>query len=509
MESEKPDNDTLQQLLKLSERLLNGDFSTRVGINSDDGLVTSIVRNLNAFADKMQLTPNALESNAELIVNNFIEVISSFANRDFAKKIPISDDGTAFDAIAAGINMLGEELENSTASKQELLLERNKLSEAKLMAESANLAKSEFLANMSHEIRTPLNAILGFSQLLQQKITDDKQSVYLKHVINSGNNLLVLINDILDLSKIEVGKMEIQYYPVQLQEFIDDIRKIFALTAEQNKLSFKVEVDPLVPPLISIDSVRLRQILNNLLGNAFKFTDEGEISLLVSVIPSADDKKGITLKFLIKDTGIGISSEMHEIIFLPFQQTDSQDSRKYGGTGLGLNISNRLARLMGGTISLTSELSKGSEFTLLIPEVQIIESVNFTDAEEPKGVTIKKSKVLVVEDNNVNLLLMREYLSMHKIAILEAQNGRDALKILETESPDLIIMDLMMSGMDGFEVTRLIKSNGHTSKIPVIAWTASAMKDDESTILDQFQGLIRKPTTFEEVKEMLLRYLAV
>jgi len=247
----------------------------------------------------------------------------------------------------------------------------SELKKAKDVAEAANKAKSEFLANMSHEIRTPINAVLGFTELLESSITDPKQKNYLNSIKDGSRGLLTLINDILDLSRIDAGKMELQYTVTNPYTLFKEIERIFSLNAQQKGLDFIIEIAEDIPESLSLDQVRLRQILFNIIGNAVKFTEKGYIKIFANVIYSKEDKSAVDLIISIKDTGIGMSTEFQKKVFDIFSQQEGQSSRKYGGTGLGLGIAKRLAEMMGGKINLISEVNKGSTFEIKLFNIAV------------------------------------------------------------------------------------------------------------------------------------------
>jgi len=378
-------------------------------------------------------------------------------------------------------------------------------------AVAANKAKSEFLANMSHEIRTPMNAILGFSELLKEELGDNpKYSDFITGITNSGKNLLELINDILDLSKIEAGKMEIKYEAVNLRDIIDEIRDIFSIKTTEKGLAFDIIYDEKLPKSLILDATRVRQILFNLVGNAVKFTDKGQIRVVVA---SKDpDKEGSKIDIILKvqDTGIGIEKSQQEIIFEAFQQKEGQSTRKYGGTGLGLSITKRLTEMMGGKIFLDSTPGIGSTFTVELYGVRIAAGMN-TRRESKIVQSVKYNfeggKILLVEDVDTNRQVIEYYLKPYNFKIVEATNGQEAIEILEKFSPDIIFMDLHMPIMDGYTARKIIKSNPATSHIPIIALTASAIKEEVDEILEMFDGYLRKPVTKQQLLNELARFL--
>jgi PAS domain S-box-containing protein len=382
---------------------------------------------------------------------------------------------------------------------------------AKDTAEASNLAKSEFLANMSHEIRTPMNAILGFSELLEGKIRDNQQKVYLNSIRSSGKVLLSLINDILDLSKIEAGKLELQYSPVNPGEIFSEIESTFFEKISRKGLDFQMEIDPSLPQLLMLDELRLRQILFNLVGNAVKFTEKGHIKVELKKRSRKKDQGSLDLIFSVKDTGIGIPGDQKKIIFDAFQQQKGQRVGKYEGTGLGLTITRRLVEMMGGTIKLKSSVGKGSTFQVVLKKVEVapggarVETLEETNIET---VSFENASILIVDDVRSNRELIKEFLSSLALVLLEAENGREAVEMARQHRPDVIIMDIRMPVMDGYEATRILKADEGLKTIPVIALTASVMKGKEKAIRTiGCDGYLKKPVTRDAILAELKRFL--
>ena len=389
-----------------------------------------------------------------------------------------------------------------------------KIRQANQEARAANQAKSRFLANMSHEIRTPLNAVTGFSELLSSLVTDEKQKSYLKAIKSSGKSLMLLINDILDLSKIEAGKMDIHYGSVDLRAVLREIEQIFALQVAGKGIRFITEIDQHLPPALSMDEIRLRQVLLNIVGNAVKFTDSGHIRLSVSVHgPKEDtDKKDthtVDVHFLVEDTGIGIRETEKDHIFDSFQQQSHQDSSLYGGTGLGLAISKRLVEMMNGRIDVGSIEGKGSRFSIIIRDVVREDKKPMKAGEIPhlKATRFQRKRVLVVDDVESNRLFLKELLEKANLEVLEAQNGHEAVIITPEYRPDLILMDIRMPVMNGFESAVLLRDDPRSARIPIIAVTASSSTLKASSVLEKgFSGFISKPIDIGELMSELLRY---
>jgi len=380
---------------------------------------------------------------------------------------------------------------------------------AKEQAEAANSAKSEFLANMSHEIRTPMNAIMGFSEILKEKVKDPKYTGYIDIILASGKNLLGLINDILDLSKIEAGKLEFQYRPVDPRNLFGDISKIFEVKIKEKGLRLITEIDSKLPHFLLLDEVRIRQILFNLVGNAVKFTSKGYIELKVKGV-FYPRKSKIDLVFSVKDTGIGIEQSDKKIIFGAFQQSMGQSTKQYGGTGLGLAITKKLVELMHGDITVDSSIGRGSVFKIVIKGVSIAAVGPDIEERKPENEIINfyNQKVLVVDDIESNRRMLSEILNIYGLNVHEAKNGKEAINIAGKIKPDIILMDLRMPVMDGYEAIGILKNDSKLKNIPIIVLTASAMKTSNKDIKKiNCEGYISKPIVRSELLEELKKYL--
>jgi len=381
------------------------------------------------------------------------------------------------------------------------------LRNARDAAEAANRAKSIFLANMSHEIRTPMNAILGFAEIVEEKVRDEKLRQYLSLIRAGGKSLLTLINDILDLSKIEAGKLELSHKPADVAHVFSETARIFSQKAADKGLKMILVTDPDMPNSLLLDEIRLRQILFNLLGNAVKFTDAGIIHICV-YIRYQKETDTHDLVFTVEDSGIGISEDETEHIFAPFEQQKGQDAGRYGGTGLGLTITRRLVEMMNGEILLSSKPGKGTVFTVTIPHLH--------RAGEQKRETLpglsphpvfEPARILIADDMPDNRMLLKKYLEDQPFVFIEAQNGEEAVEKVRQHRPDLILTDIRMPVLTGREAARILKADEILRKIPIIAVTAWAMRDSEKELSEICDGYLSKPVSKSGLISLLSRFL--
>ena len=381
---------------------------------------------------------------------------------------------------------------------------------AQQLANDANNAKSEFLANMSHEIRTPMNAIIGFTDLLYEQVSNPKHQSFIKTIKVASNNLLVLINDILDLSKIEAGKMTINKVSVNPIDLFNETCQVFAINIQNKDLGFNILIDPEFPECIMVDAIKIKQVVFNLLGNALKFTEHGYISFYAKIINKNDDLNTIDIIIEIEDTGIGIAQDQLESIFNVFEQQRGQDKNKYKGTGLGLSISKKLVENMCGTITLESKVNKGSCFTVNLPNIAYTDTktspTSHNHAIQTHNIHFHKSTILLVDDIHHNRELIKEFFLNTEIVIVEAENGKEAVDKVHNNPIDLVLMDIRMPIMDGIQASTLIKKS--YPDLPIIALTASKLDFEANNSRQLFNSYIRKPIKKHELINILSEYLA-
>lgn len=427
------------------------------------------------------------------------------------------------EAMTAAYNEAESARQSLAATNTQLEEALKRAQDLAIKAEMANKAKSEFLANMSHEIRTPLTAILGFSDLLSHDVTDPKHTSYISSIATSGKTLLALINDILDLSKIEAGKMSLEFTTVNLATLCREVGNIFAIKCKEKQIEMRTQIDPSLPARLLLDEIRIRQVLFNLVGNAVKFTSHGEVNLTVmrDQTVTQDTPGKCTLTFEVSDSGIGISPKDHERIFSAFEQVSGKTTKQFSGSGLGLAITRRLVSLMNGSVTMHSAVGRGSVFTVRLPDVQIIaekETTALQPTEEGK-IEFSPAKVLVADDEMINRVLMKEYLARMGLEVIEAGDGAQAIELYNSKHPDVILMDLSMPVMGGNEAIQKIREIERGSKTtptetlprtPIFVLSAAGVDQQKEKITDEamIDGYLSKPVTTESITTCLGRFLS-
>ena len=392
---------------------------------------------------------------------------------------------------------LYNELKNRAA---ELLAQKN-------LAEAATLAKNHFLANMSHELRTPLNAVLGFAQLLVKSPIDDQSRDYARIILDSGQGLLAIISDILDLSQIEAGQAELRPAPFTLRRALETALTPLRVTAEEKNMALSLEVDHDIPDRLNGDRGRLVQVLTNIADNAVKYTERGRVKVGVSLAEKSGDSA--LMRFTVTDTGIGIAPDRLQAIFEPFSQVGTSAHVKYGGTGLGLGIAKDLVQLMGGELGVRSTEGRGSSF-FFTARFALDQTEARPEIPAPAKPSGRRLNILLAEDNPINRLMATEYLRSdlgHQVA--EAENGQEALDMLKAQAFDLVLMDVRMPVMDGLEATRLIRAGqAGNPRVPIIAVTAQAFREEQELIrASGMDGYLCKPLDLDIMDRVIERIL--
>jgi PAS domain S-box-containing protein len=465
-------------------------------------LPPSLTRLIEDALQQLHRTGELQQIEYELLMNQEIRHYEArFASGEAGNTIAVVRDITDRKRAELELADLNAELEHALVQAQELAV----------AAEEASQAKSEFLASMSHEIRTPMNGIIGMTELLSGTPLNEEQRDYLKTLRSSADLLLSILSDILDIAKIEAGKMVLESIPTDLREVVEDIVKLFLPHARQKELSLRAQVGEDLPPTVLADPVRLRQILANLVNNAIKFTEQGEVVVQAELLQHEEERVWVRLS--VQDTGIGIPPERLHTIFEAFTQADSSTTRRYGGTGLGLTICKRLAELMGGHIHVRSEIGKGSTFWVDLPlplahtatKPDHAESTSTEPTPLPTGL-----RILLVEDNEVNCKVAARMLQKLGCQVDIAANGRQAVDKTKQQWYDVVFMDVHMPEMDGYEATRLIREqeNGSDRHQIIIAMTASAMESDRQRCLQAgMDDYLAKPFREAELRQILARWV--
>jgi signal transduction histidine kinase/ActR/RegA family two-component response regulator len=456
----------------------------------------------NPFLEKMELIVNAYQQEAEQKLNRLkvIEIILSIVTLGI---------------FALEFTFIFYPLIRKQQSDNLRLLEAARdLKLARDRAEAATQAKSEFLSSMSHEIRTPLNGVIGFSDLLMNTDLDETQKQYMSTVNSSARGLLDIINDVLDISKIEAGKFELAPEPVRLKDLVLQVTEVVRYQTKAKNLQLKLTLDSDLPETVELDPMRLRQVLINLMGNAVKFTSLGFIELKIDLLHKSTSNMN-QIRFSVTDTGIGIRPENLKKIFQAFSQEDSTVAKNYGGTGLGLSISNKLLSLMKSKLQLASEVNKGSTFYFDLTVVASEESKNpikrpaATHEQKPSGAGVR---ILIAEDNTVNMSLIKIILNkkMPGATLIEASNGAEAVEKFKTESFNMILMDIQMPELNGFEATRQIRLHeSGLNRTPIIALTAGAISGEREKCLEAgMDDFLTKPISGEALDKALALWLS-
>jgi signal transduction histidine kinase len=491
----------LRALAEVRMNLLKKSVENRDNLNSRSPGEQNISREGKEVMDKIRAIVARMEARLE---NLFSE--QGIERRAQMRKAEVTTNVAGLVGVGAGILALyfSYVARRQAEKEAQLTIEKER-------AEMAGREKSAFLANMSHEIRTPMNAILGFSDLLDRESMSDQTRAYVRHIREAGQSLVQLINDILDLSKVEAGMLELHLEPTDVREVCEFTRTVVAQAAAKKSLKFEVEVAAELPKALLLDRGRLRQVLVNLVGNAVKFTNQGFVKLAVTWEKKATDRSHIHLFFEVSDSGVGIPPEQRNHVFEPFVQSDTRRDIERQGTGLGLSIVKRLTDAMGGTVGVESTVGRGSLFRVHFPEVEVSAKLPVSDLQPTdKNVNFddfRPSRLLVVDDNPTNRDLIAGMFAATNHRLVFASNGREAISAAVSEKPDLIFMDIRMPDMDGRGALAEIRKRPELEVLPVIAVTASTLLEMEGEMRRAFSGYIRKPFGRRQIYDELVQFL--
>lgn len=406
---------------------------------------------------------------------------------------------------------LNTELKNLNAELEERILARTaELEEARVRAEANTKAKSEFLSVMSHEMRSPLNVIVGFSELLEQRRLEEPEGGYVRNLRFSALQLLNLINDVLDLSAIEAGKIAFESTPFDVVYTSERVFKAMEQRAIDKGLTWSKSMPSELPQPLSGDAAKLNQVLINLMDNAIRFTREGGVTLKVQQVSDKSSDRVVWVAFEVQDTGKGIAADNLERIFHKFEQENNSTRRLHGGSGLGLAISKKLIELQGGTISCSSTLGEGTTFRFELPFAYEVRASEIAESQAPDKEQVSGLKLLVVEDLEVNRMLLRQMLRNSGVVLFEAENGKEALEVLQAHEVELVLMDLHMPEMDGIEATRAIREGhieGGDAEIPIVCLTADVFKETKEAIFSAgMNDFVTKPVEMRRLFQVLAHW---
>ncbi len=442
-------------------------------------------------------------------VSRFSQLKKGMDVIDFVNRCRCSD--STYRWIEWRFNSVGDMVYAAARDITEKKRYEEALIRAKEEADLASRAKSRFIATISHEIRTPLNAVIGYSELLSTMSIGNKEHSYIESIMLAGRSLLRLINDILDLSKIEAGMMTFRYSAVDIIAILKEIQQIFSFTLLEKRLSFSIDAEEPIPEYLVLDEARIRQILLNLVGNAVKFTEKGYVKVIVKCSQATTGLSKVNLDIIVEDSGIGIPEEEKNRIFEAFRQQSELPSR-YGGTGLGLSISKKLLEMMNGSITVESTVGKGSRFIVHLPDVAIasIAPSKEGEANTTEDQSFSKKLVLVVDDIPSNRDMIAALLSEAGLEVIVAQNGEAAVNLAKERKPSCIIMDILMPGLDGVSAAKIIRRTCETKNIPIIALTTVPQPDIISkNDIGNFVGILSKPVTSRDLFRELKKHLSL